>query len=198
MVEICGKAIKLVDSLNYMPMALSKIPKTLGLSTGLKKGDFPHLFNDWGNMGRVFERHPDLKYYMADKKGEKEREKLITWYESVKDEIFDFDKEIKEYCRMDVDILTKGVLEFRRLFMEITEGIGGDDIAIDPFSCLTIASVCSTIFRAKFLNEQEIEIPKTCKDRHSKKAMQWLTSFNLPNMRHARSTGGEARIGNLT
>nr|CAI5858649.1 unnamed protein product [Callosobruchus analis] len=36
--------VKFIDSLNYFPMPLSKLPKAFGLQ-GLKKGYFPHLFN---------------------------------------------------------------------------------------------------------------------------------------------------------
>ena len=33
--------LKIIDSINFIPMALSKLPKTFGLSE-LKKGYFPH------------------------------------------------------------------------------------------------------------------------------------------------------------
>ena len=35
--------IKIIDSINFIPMSLSKMPKTFGLSE-LKKGYFPHFF----------------------------------------------------------------------------------------------------------------------------------------------------------
>ncbi|KFM64530.1 hypothetical protein X975_14604, partial [Stegodyphus mimosarum] len=36
--------IRVIDSLNFLPMALAKLPGCFGLSE-LKKGYFPHLFN---------------------------------------------------------------------------------------------------------------------------------------------------------
>ncbi len=35
--------IKIIDSINFIPMSLSKMPKIFGLSE-LKKGYFPHFF----------------------------------------------------------------------------------------------------------------------------------------------------------
>lgn len=37
--------VKFLNSLNYFPKALSKLPKALGLGDNFKKGYFPHLFN---------------------------------------------------------------------------------------------------------------------------------------------------------
>jgi hypothetical protein len=47
-----------------------------------------------------------------------DREKFLEWYESKKDKIFDFQKEIHEYCFSDVDILRRGCMKFRNLLME--------------------------------------------------------------------------------
>lgn len=37
--------VKFIDSLNYVPMVLSKLPKAFDLKPTLKKGYLPHLFN---------------------------------------------------------------------------------------------------------------------------------------------------------
>ncbi len=42
MLEYCG--IRVLDSLNFLPMALADLPKAFG-ETELKKGYFPHKFN---------------------------------------------------------------------------------------------------------------------------------------------------------
>ena len=44
---ITMKAARVVflDSLNYLPMALSALPKAFGFSDSVSKGTFPHLFN---------------------------------------------------------------------------------------------------------------------------------------------------------
>lgn len=42
--------VKFLDSLNYFPMALAKLPKAFGLGDEFKKGYFPHLFNTASNQ----------------------------------------------------------------------------------------------------------------------------------------------------
>ena len=46
-----------------------------------------------------------------------ERTKFLKWYEACVSEnyVFDFKKEIIEYCQSDVDILRRGVMKLRRL-----------------------------------------------------------------------------------
>jgi len=57
----CGN-IKLLDSLNYFLLPLSKLPKCLGLDINVKKGEFPHLFNlpeNYNYIGTI----PEQKYF---------------------------------------------------------------------------------------------------------------------------------------
>ena len=42
--------IQFLDSLNYLPMKLSQLPKAFGLDDGLAKGFFPHYFNTRPNQ----------------------------------------------------------------------------------------------------------------------------------------------------
>ena len=53
--------IKFVDSLNFIPMSLSKFPKTFGM-TELCKGYFPHLFNKEENQNYI-DPIPPVAYY---------------------------------------------------------------------------------------------------------------------------------------
>ena len=49
-----------------------------------------------------------------------ERAKLFNWYnENAEKYIFDFKKEIVEYCRMNVEILRRACLAFRKIFLAI-------------------------------------------------------------------------------
>jgi hypothetical protein len=48
--EVCG--LKFIDSYNFLPCALAKIPAAFGL-TELKKGYFPHFFNTEQNQTYV-------------------------------------------------------------------------------------------------------------------------------------------------
>jgi len=91
----------------------------------------------------------------------------MKWHEVkiTNNEVFDFASEIVAYCRSDVDILRKACLCFRNMLLDIAGSSevtlndqGGEMVseiqgAVDPFNELTIASVCSKVFRSKFLKE---------------------------------------------
>ena len=143
-----GKVV-FIDSLNFLPMALSRLPKTFGL-TDVLKGYFPHFFNTVANKDYVGPI-PKARYYGPNGMYTEARAAFMGWHaKQVRDGVvFDFHKELLEYCRSDVDILRRCCLEFRRLFMEMTDGV-------DPFLSLTIASACIRVFRTNFLKEDTI------------------------------------------
>ena len=93
--------------------------------------------------------------------GNEEREECLAWLKSKENCVFDFKKEMLDYCRSDVDILRQACLKFRELLMSAT----GDCVmdqggkpqwtgAVDPFDSVTIASVCMNVYRTKFLEEE--------------------------------------------
>lgn len=94
-----------LDSLNFLPMKLSDIPKAFGLEE-LSKGYFPHNFNRKENQS-FRGPYPASHYYGCDYMSSKDRDKLRTWHESKDGEIFDFQDEMLRYCRSDVDILRR-------------------------------------------------------------------------------------------
>ena len=155
--------IKVIDSLNFLPMKLSALPYAFGLEE-LKKGWFPHYFNTRENQNYVGP-YPDAQYYGHDFMSEKERAELLEWLSERKNDVFDFRKEMLEYCRSDVDILRQACLKFRELLMtatgkqiEVRNKKGKKEKkwvgAVDPFDSVTIASVCMNVFRTKFLEEE--------------------------------------------
>ncbi|KAL5022568.1 hypothetical protein ScPMuIL_001723, partial [Solemya velum] len=96
--------------------------------------------------------YPSSHYYGVDYMGAKEREAFLDWHGGLQGQIFDFRREILEYCRSDVDILRKACLKFRNLLRKATgryeevvnaKGTVEQQIveAIDPFDYITIASV---------------------------------------------------------
>ncbi|XP_050512049.1 uncharacterized protein LOC126888071 [Diabrotica virgifera virgifera] len=186
---------RFLDSLNYFPMALSALPKAFGL-TELKKGYFPHLFNREENQSYVGPM-PDLKFYDPDNLKDDARDKLIAWHAERVDEgyVFDFQKEIVEYCISDVEILTKACLTFRKQLMDTSN--------VCPFfEATTVASTCNKVFRRNFLQPNTIAlIPKggyRFKDNQSKIALQWLLweeKQRCIKIQHA-ARGPEALIGN--
>ena len=141
-----GLNIRLIDSLNFLPMKLAKMPETFGL-TELCKGYFPHLFNTTDNQTYVGP-YPDTHFYGDQNMETSDREDLLTWHKEKVENgcVFDFRKEIEKYCRSDVDILRRACLQFRKLLIEATD--------VDPFQYVTIASVCMGVFKVMFLEER--------------------------------------------
>ena len=195
-VEIPACNIRMIDSINFLPTALCNLPKMFNFENDLAKATFPHLFNRKENQNVVLDHLPDVNYYNPDTMKEEQRTAFLEWYEKHKHEQFDFQKELLRYCCSDVDILRTACLELRKLFMQISNGI-------DPFQhCITIASACNLVFRARFLQSDTIGlIPAQgyCpEEKQSKKALKWLeyvTRAEHVQIKHARN-GGEVKIGN--
>jgi len=109
-----------IDTLNFLPMPLSAFPKTFGI-TELKKGHFPHFFNtteNWEYEGPL----PDLEFYGPEALKEDAKAELVDWYndEKAKNVPFNLQRELEEYCESDVNILAKGALKFRDIFITVS------------------------------------------------------------------------------
>ena len=71
---------------------------------------------------------PALRYYDPNGMKEPLRTQLIEWHKAHENDVFDFAKEIHEYCKSDVQLLKSGCIKFRNAFIT--------DTGIDPFqSC---------------------------------------------------------------
>ena len=61
--------------------------------------------------------------------------------------VLDFQKEIIEYCRSDVDLLRRSMQKLREDFKKLEN--------IDPLKYVTIASVCMSIYRTNYMSKTE-------------------------------------------
>ena len=122
-----------------------------------------------------------------------DREKFEEWYESVRNDTFDFRNEMFEYCKSDVDILKRGCMKFRELFIQIAN--------IDPFQYITIASECQAIYRSEFLPENTIGICDEAQfDTYYVKAIKWLKYISQKEniyIRHACNEGVRAEWSSI-
>ena len=136
-----GLNMRVLDSLNFLPMKLATLPKALRLSE-LKKGYSPHFANTREHQQYVG-IYPAPKAYGTDYMSTTDRLVFLRWHEEKtrSGAVFDFRKDMKEYCRSDVDILRRSCLQFRQLMLDATE--------VDPFQYVTIASVCMGIFKTR-------------------------------------------------
>ena len=190
-VDICK--IRMIDSINFLAMALSKLPGMFGFDE-LKKGYFPHLFNRKENQSVVLDRLPDVSFYNPDAMKPQDRDQFLNWYNNHKNDKFDFQRELLTYCQSDVDILRRCCLKFREDFIDVT--------GIDPFAkSITIASACNLVFRTNFLERDTIaSIPHhgyNPKQNQSVKAIKWIKYVPHTEghkIQHARN-GGEKSIG---
>ena len=176
--------IRFIDSLNFLPMPVSKFPKTLGL-TKLTKGYFPHFFNTEANqhyMGPL----PDAKYYDPDGMKPEAREAFYKWYNTQceKQVIFNMEEELLKYCRSDVDILKRCCLNFTKTVKGLCK--------INPFEhCITIAFFCNLIFHTMFFKKETIAIiphvgyQKKAKQTQCRRETRWTLVFGC---RHDQSS----------
>ena len=84
--------IKIKDSINFIPMALAKMPNTFTLLE-LKKGYFPHFFNTPQNQIYVGP-YPDINQYGANFMYVEENEKFIKWNEAQISKTFNLQNEL--------------------------------------------------------------------------------------------------------
>ena len=170
-----GLNIRILDSLNFLPMRLASLPKAFGLEQ-LKKGWFPHYFNRRGNEKYVGAIPPTTDYGI-DQMSTSEREEFLKWHSSQKDSIFDFKREITEYCQSDVTILREACMKFRQLMLSCTTDDTEDleengrhpkkTNSVDPFKYTTIASVCMAIYKTKFYKEtHRVVVKMKATDQH--------------------------------
>ncbi|OOY33751.1 hypothetical protein BOV88_13610 [Solemya velum gill symbiont] len=191
--------VKFIDSLNFLPTALAKLPAMFEMRE-LCKGYFPHLYNRKENQSKVLDRLPEASYYNPDGMKPEERRKFYTWYEANKNAPFDFQEALQNYCRSDVDILRRCCIRFRELFMDVTRK--GETLGIDPFEeCVTIASACNLVFRKMFLEPETIGIIPAHgyrpEEKQSAKAIRWIKYLAHTEKRHIQHAlnGGEKKIG---
>ena len=190
MMEIPQLRIKIIDSLNFIQQPLASFPKTFGLNE-LKKGYFPHYFNKICNQNYIGEM-PSKKHYGYNQMKTQDRQKFLQWYDDRVNEnyVFDFKKELIEYCRSDVDILRRCMLKFRQNFMNQEN--------IDPLKYITIAGVCMAIYRGNYMSKNTIAVVDNVvqTENHSVVSIAWLDYINKKNnikIQHALE-GGEKVI----
>ena len=155
--EIPKLSIRFTDSLNFLQMPLKSFPKTFGMDE-LQEGYFPHYFNKECNKNYVGSIS-SKKHYDYNQMKQDEGTKFLKWYEErVSDNyVFDFKKEITEYCRSDVDILRRGTMKLREDFIELEN--------IDPLRYITIVSVCMMIYRSNYMPKKPLLSYQICQNR---------------------------------
>ena len=156
--------IKVMDTLNFLSMKLNDLPACLGVDISLKKY-FPIWFND--NRHRTYVGpFPAAEYFDLEGMDRERRADFDAWYNAQKDETFDLQKTLYEYCSHDVCLLRKCALKFQTIVKEITQQsvqaknfVTGEVENVvfegfDPFAnSVTLPQMCQKIYRYLFLTE---------------------------------------------
>lgn len=145
------KNIVFLDSLLFIPMALSKMPEAFDLGD-IQKGYYPHFFNTYENRNYIGPL-PPKKMYGTRNFDEKSLKIFDRWYNEqvVKNHVFDNAQELIKYCKMDVNILKKGCIKYTKIFLE--------NLGISPFlEATTLASTVMLGFRKTFLQQNTLGI----------------------------------------
>jgi hypothetical protein len=92
---------------------------------------------------------PEKKYFAPELFNESKKKEFEKWYDENKNIVYDFKKELYEYCVSDVKLLKEGCIKFRNIIKKTT--------TIDPFETnITIASLCHHIYRTKLMKPDTI------------------------------------------
>ncbi|PFX12181.1 putative DNA polymerase [Stylophora pistillata] len=191
LLQVIFDRITFIDSLSFFQMPLSAFPKTFGL-TELKKGFFPHLFNTPPNQSYVG-HIPETHFFMPEVMSVSKRQEFETWHTQQSNIIYDFQKELVEYCESDVKLLKQGCLKFKEVFEAHAH--------FNPFSHITIASACNRDLRQNRMQAGTIANEPVhgwrLKTNQSRVALEWLhwQQHQLPHgsIQHAGNSG-EYRI----
>ena len=144
--KIKTRNAKLIDSCCFIAMPLSRFSDTFNIPHS--KGTFSHMFNVSDNYNYVGPL-PAMRYFDPNGMKEPLRTQLIEWHKAHENYVFDFAKEIHEYCKADVQLLKSGCIKFRNAFIT--------DIGIDPFQSCTIAGACMNFLRTSHLEPTPLD-----------------------------------------
>ena len=169
--------IRFIDTIHFFNKPLRKLPEIFDIKETVK-GFFPHKFNIKDNQDYIGVI-PDIEYYGYKNMKVEEAEEFIEWHNENKNITdWNFKKEMIKYCRADVEVLSRAVLSFRKMFY--------DNLDIDPFRYITLASLCMNIYKGKFLPDKSIVSNDAYKPM-SIKAEEWLSTLDLKNVKRNKS-----------
>uniref|UniRef100_A0AC34QCH9 DNA-directed DNA polymerase n=1 Tax=Panagrolaimus sp. JU765 TaxID=591449 RepID=A0AC34QCH9_9BILA len=145
------KPIRFIDSVNFIPMSLSNLPKTFNLDVD-DKGHFPYMANSMTDY--TLDELPPIESFGYASKPPQAQLDLKKWYDENKQTKWNLKKELDHYCKNDVRILAHACQKF------IVEWQKKNNF--NPFVLsTTIASACMTTFRMNYLKPQTVAITPT-------------------------------------
>jgi DNA polymerase type B, organellar and viral len=168
--------ITFLDTLNFIPIPLSKFNSAFGLKEDESKMFYPYLFNTTENESYIGPM-PDKKFYCLNNMSLDRLTKFNTEYDAKIDQNYVFNNmvELERYCAQDTKVLRLGAVRFMKNFESIT--------GINPFlHSITLAHATLNVYRNKFMPENSIAIMEKSNYRIYEKssfiADKWLIYEN--------------------
>ena len=113
-------------SLVFIPMPLSKLPKTFALQERTEKGHYPHWFNTMANFNYVGPI-PDEKDFGYDRMSIEKRTEFLQWYtqHEMSGARYGNHLELEKYCVNDTLILALalGCMSYVHLLLLLEKGV---------------------------------------------------------------------------
>lgn len=135
------------DSLLHIAQPLDQFPKSFGLDISCK-GFFPYLFNTPENQTYVGPI-PAQSFFQPDKMSVERRKKFLEWYAQQGDLVYDFKKELVTYCKLDVEIMKKGLEVYAQSSKDVNRGM-------NPLDYLTTASYSYNVWRTLHMPQETL------------------------------------------
>ncbi|XP_055353927.1 uncharacterized protein LOC129599656 [Paramacrobiotus metropolitanus] len=184
------------DTLNFLALRLSQLPKAVGLELEVQKGDFPHRFNKPENWDKVDLPWPDPDQYMIDGMRKQQKAEFLKWHAEAKaaaNGVFNFREQMMTYCSNDVTVLRLCALKFINDYRTLT--------SLNPMESITMPAACYRYWKTFHLPENKVAALASHgphrNRRTSIQAAQWLEWENMSangRIRHGRN-GKEVKIG---
>ena len=144
-----GNNIRILDTLNLVPVSLKNLPKALGIDNFYAKGYFPYRFLTPTNLNYIG-KIPSKDYFDYQDKSTEEKKSFDDWYDKEKIKLYNIQNELLKYNTNDVVVLQKCFEKFH--------GIIEREFKTDAFNPITIASLAFNIFLKNHLKENTIAI----------------------------------------
>lgn len=139
---------KFRDTLTHLTASLAQLPKMLGLDEReFKKGFFPYLFNMEENQQYVGPI-PTIDYFDPECMSPGKRAEFEEWYAQQHNVVYDFHRELVEYCQSDVKILAKAIETYMRAAMT--------KHPLNPLRSITCAGYAKSVYMTYYLPEDTL------------------------------------------
>ena len=96
-IVVCYFRITFLDTLLLCGSSLRKLKTSLGLKSEAK-GFWPHTLTNAKNRHLYLTHHPPVSYYCPERMNAAEQAEFFSWYQEVKQQPFDFNQMLCNYC----------------------------------------------------------------------------------------------------